>query len=281
MAVAAGVLSLQAAAQNASPAARVLVDRAIAYENGEGVPKDVKLAAVMYCEAARAGDAEGQYGLGWMYANGRGVPRDDAVAASLFNLAAAQGHAQAQRMLRFVGDARDRLPDCMRAGMPAAANMDEDAFTELPADKRKLADLARRLAPSYGVRPRLALAVIAAESNFEPGARSRKDARGLMQLIPGTARRFDVANAFDPNENVHGGLAYLQWLLSYYQGRVTLVAAAYNAGEGAVDRYRGVPPYPETRDYAKKILRVFRAEDHPYDPSLTEPSPVLATLRRR
>ena len=75
-------------------------------------------AAALYCGAARGGDAEAQFHLGWMYANGRGISRDDATAASLFALAAAQGHTHAQRMLRFVGDARDRLPDCMRKPEP-------------------------------------------------------------------------------------------------------------------------------------------------------------------
>src|SRR5262245_1277382 len=258
-------------AQIAAPAARDSVARGIAYEHGEGVSKDSQLAASLYCKAARAGDSEGQFRLGWMYANGRGVPRDDAIAASLFARAAARGHDYAQRMLRFVGDARDRLPPCMRA-----ASLEEGPLANLPAHKRELGGLAFRLAPSYGIRPQLALAVIATESSFEPTARSPKDARGLMQLMPGTARRFGVANAFDPNENVRGGLAYLQWLLSYYQGRVVLVAAAYNAGEGAVDRYRGMPPYPETRAYVRKILHIFRSDEHPYDPGLTAPSPILA-----
>ena len=100
-----------------------------------------------------------------------------------------------------------------------------------------------------------------------------------MQLIPDTATRFRVRDAYDPSENVHGGLAYLRWLLAYYRGQVALVAAAYNAGEGVVDRYGGVPPYAETRNYVKRIQRYFPSEDHPYDPSVTEPSPLLAGNR--
>jgi hypothetical protein len=257
-------------------ATREVVARATAYEHGEGVAKDPKLAALLYCEAARSGDPDAQYGLGWMYANGRGVARDDRMAAGLFALAAAQRHEHAQRMLGFVGEEGRRLPECMTVSMPAATDIDADAFADLPPEKLRYAELARSLAPGYGIRPRLALAVIAAESNFQPQARSPKDARGLMQLIPDTATRFRVRNAFDPAENVHGGLAYLRWLLAYYRGHVTLVAAAYNAGENAVDRHRGVPPYAETRAYVQRIRRHFPSEDHPYDPSVTEPSPLLA-----
>jgi TPR repeat protein len=270
-------------AYDANAAPRDLVAAALAHEHGEGVPKDLSKAAFLYCEAARRGDAEGQYGLGWMYANGRGIPHDDAFAASLFALAAAQGHAQAQRMQRFVGDAIDRLPDCMQpATMPAAVLVFDDGadtFTGLPPYKQRFAELVRTLAPKYDVSPRLALAIVAVESNFEPYARSPKDARGLMQLIPGTATRFSVKNAYDPADNVRGGLSYLRWLLAYYRGQVELAAAAYNAGEGAVDRHRGVPPYAETRDYVKKIRRLYGANEHPYNPQVAEPSPLLAPAR--
>jgi Transglycosylase SLT domain/Sel1 repeat len=271
------------AGYDSSATSRELVARALAHEHGEGVPKDLVKAAYFYCEAARRGDAEGQYGLGWMYANGRGLPNDDAFAAGLFALAAAQGHAQAQRMQRFVGDATDRLPDCMQpATMPAAVLVFDDGadmFKGLPPYKQKFAELVRTLAPKYDVSPRLALAIVAVESNFEPYARSPKNARGLMQLIPDTATRFSVKNAYDPVENVRGGLSYLRWLLAYYRGQVDLAAAAYNAGEGAVDRHRGVPPYAETRDYVQKIRRLYGAHEHPYNPRLAEPSPLLGATR--
>lgn len=260
-----------------------LVALAVAHEHGEGVPKSLSRAAFYYCEAARRGDAEGQYGLGWMYANGRGLPRDDTLAAGLFALAAAQGHAHAERMQRFVGEPGDRLPECMQPPtMPAAVlafDDGADAFAGLPPYKQRFADLVRAMAPKYDVSPRLALAIVAIESNFEPFARSPKDARGLMQLIPGTAARFNVKNPYDPADNVRGGLAYLRWLLAYYRGQVELAAAAYNAGEGAVDRYRGVPPFAETRDYVRKIRRLYGATEHPYNPELTDPSPVLGESR--
>lgn len=258
-----------------------LVAQAIAYEHGEGVPKDPLKAAALYCEAARDGDPEAQYGLGWMYANGRGVERDDAVAASFFALAAAAGFAPAQRALGFVGDDRGRLPGCMHRPDPIGPEAEAapagvvDPSAELPAWKRKIADRVAKLALQYAVEPQLALAVIAVESNFEPGARSVKDARGLMQLVPETAARFNVRDAHDINDNVRGGLAYLRWLLAYYQGYVALAAAAYNAGEAAVDRYQGIPPYAETREYVRRVLRLYGNERHPYDRRIVAPSSFL------
>jgi hypothetical protein len=257
---------------------------AVAYEHGEGVPKDPLKAALLYCEAARDGDPEALYGLGWMYAMGRGVRRDDAVAASLLAMAAAAGHAEAAKALGFVGGERAPLPACMAkpAPEPPPASPEPppdagtDAFADLPPWKRQIAEIVAALAPRYEVDPRLALAVIQVESNFEARAVSAKNAQGLMQLVPETAARFNVRNAFDPRDNVRGGLAYLRWLLAYYEGRIPLVAAAYNAGEAIVDRYGGIPPFPETRDYVRRVLRLVRREGHPYDSRVVAPSPILA-----
>jgi len=276
--IATGVVAHEAAEGSGADATAALVAKAVAFEHGEGLPKDPQTAIALYCVAARAGNPDAQYNIGWMFANGRGVERDDAIASSFFALAAKSGHEYAQKMLARIGPSGGKLPECMKPPErpPALAALEEpDPFVDLPPNQKKIAELVEHVAPRYGIEPRLALAVIAVESNFEPSARSQKDARGLMQLIPQTAARFKVRNPFSVNDNVRGGLAYLRWLLAYYQGQVALAAAAYNAGEAAVDRYRGVPPYPETRDYVKRVLRLFPRESHPYDAGVVAPSPIF------
>lgn len=105
----------------------------------------------------------------------------------------------------------------------------------------------------HGVDPSIVRAIIHAESAYNPNALSRVGAQGLMQLMPATARRFGVTNAFDARQNIHGGVQYLAWLLRRFKGDLTLAAAGYNAGEGAVDKYKGVPPYSETRRYVERV----------------------------
>jgi len=108
-------------------------------------------------------------------------------------------------------------------------------------------------AREFGVEEAVVRAIIHAESAFNPLAVSSAGAQGLMQLMPATARRFGVADSFDPAANIRGGVQYLAWLLQRYNGDLTLAAAGYNAGEGAVDRYRGVPPYSETQRYVQRV----------------------------
>ena len=108
-------------------------------------------------------------------------------------------------------------------------------------------------AQQYGVEEAVVRAIIHAESAFHPNAMSHAGAQGLMQLIPGTAARFGVTDPFDPAQNIRGGVAYLAWLMQRYSSNLTLVAAAYNAGEGAVDRNGGVPPYSETQRYVERV----------------------------
>jgi len=265
--------------------------QAIALENGEGVERDPLAAAKLYCEAARLGDAPSQFNLGWMYSNGRGVERSDQWAAFFFHAAAEQGYEQAQRMLAQVGGPPTYVPDCMREPEPPkvaaaprppprkAVQPPASVVVARPGWPPTIVDLVKSIAPQYKVHPQLVLSVIDAESRFDTVALSPKNAKGLMQLIPETAARFGVRNAYDAAQNVRGGTAYLQWLLAYYQGNVTFAVAAYNAGEGAVDRYRGVPPYAETRAYVRKVIDAFGQYFHPFDAGVTEPSPRLAAGR--
>ena len=261
--------------------ARYLATEALAYEHGEGVPRDQPYAALLYCESARLGDAEGMYALGWMYANGRGVERNDAYAGTLFAMAAAKGDEHAERMLRYTGKYTGEVPDCLHT--PSSQIVQrwpvEALIARLPAARQAVARMLAELAPKYGVRPEFALAIGLTESALNPQALSPKNAMGVMQLIPATAERFNVGKPYDPEQNIRGGLAYLRWLLAYFEGDIALAAAGYNAGEGAVDRYRGVPPYRETRAYVERILRHVGQDRHPYDSRVVAPSPMLRKLR--
>jgi soluble lytic murein transglycosylase len=175
------------------------------------------------------------------------------------------------------------------AALPAAADRqiytftDEKGithFTNLPPRDARYQPVPRRLqtgfsfgrVPNYWgydgligltarehqVQPALVKAVIAAESNFDSSAVSRKGAQGLMQLMPGTAEQMGVSNPFQPTDNVRGGTRYLRSMLDRY-GDLSRALAAYNAGPSAVDRYGGVPPFQETRDYVNRVLTYYRA----------------------
>jgi soluble lytic murein transglycosylase-like protein len=106
----------------------------------------------------------------------------------------------------------------------------------------------------YGVDPALVRAVVKVESDFNEAARSNKGAQGLMQLMPDTARLHNVGNAYDPEENIEGGVQHLRLLLDRYQGDLPLTLAAYNAGVKAVEKHRGIPPYSETKEYVRRVL---------------------------
>jgi soluble lytic murein transglycosylase-like protein len=121
------------------------------------------------------------------------------------------------------------------------------------APPRTFREAVDRIAQRNNLSPLLVHSVIKVESNYKPNAISPKGAQGLMQLIPSTARRFGVSNAFNPVENVEGGARYLRYLVELYKGDFKLALAAYNAGEGAVARHGGVPPYPETVNYLQQV----------------------------
>jgi soluble lytic murein transglycosylase-like protein len=219
------------------------------------------------CRRARLGDANSQYELAWIFTHARAEERRDDWAHYLFFAAAANGNEDARKVLLSVTWPQADVPDCIRR--PPLASVGPSVALRAPPHIERL---VQQLAPQFNVSPKLALAIIAVESNFDSAALSNKNAMGLMQLIPDTARRFGVRNAFDPQQNIRGGMAYLRWLLAYYQGDVRLVAAAYNAGEGAVDKHRGVPPFAETQDYVRRVVERFGNAPHPFDARITAPS---------
>ena len=126
-------------------------------------------------------------------------------------------------------------------------------FSSMRLNTDAYAAEVRAAAQEFGVEEAVVRAIIHAESAFRPNAVSHAGAQGLMQLIPATASRFGVGDVFDPNQNIRGGVQYLAWLLKRFNNDLTLAAAGYNAGEGAVDRHGGVPPYAETQRYVVRV----------------------------
>ena len=130
-----------------------------------------------------------------------------------------------------------------------------------------------RYAGEHGLDPRLVQALIQVESGYDERALSRKGAIGLMQLMPGTATELGVSNPWDAVQNLRGGTRYLRNLLDRFAGNIELALAGYNAGAGAVERHRGIPPYVETQDYVKKVLGLYRGA-----PAFSSPSPLAPPL---
>ncbi len=240
--------------------ARAALELGERFEHAEGVERDYARALGLYCEAARRGDAQAAYNIGWMHLNGRGVEQDDALGGAWLERAAAAGHVHARVLLRhFPAGKAD--PD---AACPRRWDSEAAAAASPPQAPKQIARLVQKLAPKYGLDPALVLAVIAVESAFKSDAVSPKNAQGLMQLIPSTAERFGVRDAFDVADNIKGGMRYLRWLIQSFEGDLTLALAAYNAGEGTVARYGGVPPFPETQAYVRKLRRLYPQARHPF-----------------
>jgi len=141
--------------------------------------------------------------------------------------------------------------------LPAESSFAGHSRPAMSVDRDGAERLVREAAERHHIDPALVRAVIETESGWNPTAKSRKGALGLMQLIPTTAVRFGVNDAFSPQQNVDAGVRYLKTLLQRYNGNLDLALAAYNAGEGAVDRAHGIPAFRETRDYVQKVQNAY------------------------
>ena len=244
-ALAADALEARAKAGDADAAYRLAT-------NLERTKRDYGRAMRLHCEAAARGHAGATFSIALLHLTGRGVPANDARAVTWMRLAAARGHEHARALLAHLPMAPLAETRCPR----------EWSGLAFGGDARKLGlaeveSLVRRLAPSHRLDPDLVLAVVAVESAGRPDARSPKNAQGLMQLMPETAADLGVENALDPVQNLQGGMRYLRRLIDRFQGDLTLALAAYNAGAEAVARHGGVPPYPETQAYVRKLRALY------------------------
>lgn len=248
-------MAAQAFAYVEAPRVVAALAQGQAAERGVGIPKNPGLAIEFYCDAGAMGSSEGFFRIGRMFMRERKL-RNQRLANAYLALAARLGHREASILHdpRVQNASIDEV--CSHfyesVGQPKF-NLD-GYIARLAPDKRKIAALIREKAPQYGVDIRMALGIALAESNLDASAVSPKNAQGVMQLIPDTQARFGVLKPFDAEQNIKGGLAYLKWLQNRFGGNLKLVAAAYNAGEGTVERYGGVPPYPETQNYVRRVL---------------------------
>ena len=252
----AATVARAAALDEEAPRVIAALEQGLAAELGVGLRKNPRLAIALYCDAGVMGSAEGFFRVGRILAKGPVFVRNPSLANAYFALAARLGHHQAVDHYDERTGSAPLGDECGNFDSSLALeHFDLDGYlSALSPAKRKISALIRRYAARYGVDVRIALAVALAESNLNAQAVSPKNAQGVMQLIPGTQDRFGVKNPFDPEANIKGGLAYLKWLKARFGGDWELVAAAYNAGEGAVERHGGVPPFRETQHYVRRVL---------------------------
>lgn len=242
--------------EDESPRIHALLEQAWSAESGEGYVQDNRLALLLYCHAGLSGSAEGYYRIGRIYLNGPSELRNEKKARGYLALAAQLGNERAATLLDNTQAVAIELHDCSEFEHDVSGHRFDLAryVAGLSSNKQLVAEVIRSEAGKQHMLVSLALAIACAESNLDARAVSPKNAQGVMQLIPDTQQRFGVTNPFDVRQNVRGGLRYLKWLLARFDGNIAHAVAAYNAGEGNVQLYRGVPPFAETRAYVTRVL---------------------------
>jgi TPR repeat protein len=218
----------------------------------ERAKRDYPRVMRLHCEAAARGHPGATFSIALLHLTGRGVPQNDDRAVAWMRLAAMRGHEHARALLHHLPMAPKLETRCPREWPGGAA-----AGQAMQLGLDGVEQLVRRLAPAHRLDPDLVLAVVAVESSGRTDARSPKNAQGLMQLMPETAADLGVDDPLDPVQNLQGGMRHLRRLIDRFSGDLTLALAAYNAGEEAVSRYKGVPPYPETQAYVRKLRALY------------------------
>ncbi|HWQ89594.1 MAG TPA: lytic transglycosylase domain-containing protein [Desulfitobacteriaceae bacterium] len=199
-----------------------------------------------------------QAGSAWQTRNSNGEEQNNIFEAQFFSNIL-QANLQADSRIETEQPA-DSAPENQN-NVTAEVTAKEKNFSS-SGEKQSLEEIIRAIGQKYGVDPNLIKEVVKTESDFNPLAVSSVGAKGLMQLMPGTATAYGVQNSFDSIQNLEGGTHFLKDLLNRYQGNISLALAAYNAGPGAVDKYDGIPPYAETQAYVKKIMAGLKGIDH-------------------
>ncbi|MGL5225686.1 MAG: lytic transglycosylase domain-containing protein [Aeromonas sp.] len=231
-------------------------------------------AVAQYCVVASTGNPEGYFRIGHLLAKGRASVRNPKLANTYLSMAMRLGSQQAKTYFNEkigIAPMGDQCGEGINSALPQLAstgggssnyvvelskypfNVDAWLARQTPA-KQKMAAMLRAAAKRHNVDPRLVLAIAITESSLNSDAVSPMNAQGVMQLIPETQERFGVTSPFDPAQNIRGGVSYLKWLNARFNGNWKHISAAYNAGENAVTRYGGIPPYQETQNYVKRVL---------------------------
>ncbi len=179
----------------------------------------------------------------------------DRTARTKNNKVKKSSNKRSKRLKRLVSKRRSII--AKRSSSKRSSGCLSWSTTKINSKAKRFEDAINKYSRQYGIDKNLVKSIITAESCFRVKAKSHADAHGLMQLIPATAKRFGVSNSYDPTQNIRGGIKYLKFLKGHFKGDLKKIIAAYNAGEGAVDKYKGIPPYKETRNYVKNVLKVY------------------------